>query len=48
MVNVIDGFMKAFLNSLKNDTEPPVTAEEALDVVKLHVNLCSKIHELFS
>lgn len=40
-------FMKAFSNSLKNDTDPPVTAEEALEVVKLHADLCAEIHKLY-
>jgi len=40
-------FIKDFVNSLKNNIEPPVTAEEALEVVKLHTDLCSKIHKLY-
>ncbi|WNZ29538.1 MAG: Gfo/Idh/MocA family oxidoreductase [Candidatus Bathyarchaeota archaeon] len=40
-------FIKDFVNSLKNNMEPPVTAEEALEVVKLHTDLCSSIHELY-
>ena len=45
--NMHTEFMKEFVKSLINDTDPPVTAEEALEVVKLHVDLCSKIHDLF-
>jgi predicted dehydrogenase len=40
-------FMKAFKNSLIHNTEPPVTAKEALEVVKLHSKLCATIHEQY-
>ena len=40
-------FVEDIVKSLKNDTEPPVTAEEALEVAKLHEDLCSKIHKLY-
>jgi len=40
-------FIKEFVNCLKNNVDPPVTAEEALEVVKLHADLCSKIHKLY-
>jgi predicted dehydrogenase len=40
-------FMKEFINSLKNNTEPPITAEEALEVVKLQSFLSSLIHERY-
>ena len=40
-------FIKDFVKSLKNNTEPPVTAEEALEVAKLHLDLSSKIHKLY-
>jgi len=40
-------FIKDFVRSLKNNVDPPVTAEEALEVVKLHADLCSKIHKLY-
>jgi hypothetical protein len=40
-------FMKEFARSIINDSEPPVTAEEALKVVELHADLCSKIHESY-
>jgi len=40
-------FMKDFVKSLKTDNEPPVTVEEALEVVKLHIDLCSKIHKFY-
>lgn len=40
-------FMKAFKNSLTNNTKPPVTAEEALEVVRLHKDLCAKISEQY-
>jgi predicted dehydrogenase len=40
-------FIKEFVRSLKNDDEPPVTAEEALEVTKLHIELSSKIHKLY-
>jgi len=41
-------FMKAFKNSLANNTQPPVTAEEALEVVRLQNSLCAKISEQYS
>jgi len=40
-------FIKEFVNSLKKNIKPPVTAEEALEVVKLHSELSSKIHDLY-
>lgn len=40
-------FMKAFVNSLRRDINPPVTAEEALEVVRLHADLCSMIHKSY-
>ncbi|MEM1718911.1 MAG: Gfo/Idh/MocA family oxidoreductase [Thermosphaera sp.] len=40
-------FMKKFAESILNNTQPPVSAEEALKVVELHAELTSKIHELY-
>jgi len=40
-------FMKEFEKSILNDGEPPVTAEEALKVVKLCYDLCQKIHNSY-
>lgn len=40
-------FMKALLDSIINNKEPPVTAEEALKVVKLHTKLSSLIHKSY-
>jgi len=40
-------FMKDFVKSLINNTNPPVTAEEALEVVKLHEELSSLIHRQY-
>jgi len=40
-------FIKHLTDSIIGNTDPPVTAEEALEVVKLHVDLCSKIHKLY-
>ena len=40
-------FMKDFVKSLINNTEPPVTAEEALEVTRLHKELCSKIDKRY-
>jgi len=45
--NMHTEFIKAFLNSILNDTEPPVTAKEALEVVKLHSDLCSTVQKLY-
>ncbi|HIE15152.1 TPA: Gfo/Idh/MocA family oxidoreductase [Candidatus Bathyarchaeota archaeon] len=40
-------FIKDFVNSLENNIEPPVTAEEALEVLKLHMDLSSIIHKRY-
>ncbi|MEM2292298.1 MAG: Gfo/Idh/MocA family oxidoreductase [Candidatus Bathyarchaeia archaeon] len=40
-------FMKEFAKSILNNSEPPVTAEEALKVVKLCQGLCQKIHNSY-
>jgi len=40
-------FIKEFVRSLETGAEPPVTAEEALEVTKLYVDLVSKIHKLY-
>jgi len=40
-------FIKEFVNSLANGTEPPVTAREALQVTKVWEELCSKLHSSY-
>jgi len=40
-------FMKTFLDSIINNKEPPVTAEEALKAVHLHTKLCSLVHKSY-
>jgi len=40
-------FMKEFVKSLINNTVPPVTAKEALEVVKIHEELSSQIHRRY-
>jgi len=37
-------FIKEFVNSIANNTEPPVTAKEALQVTKIWEELCFKLH----
>lgn len=39
--------IKDFVNSLKSDTEPPVTTEEVLEVVRIHTHLSSQIHKRY-
>jgi hypothetical protein len=40
-------FIKEFVRSLKDADEPPVTAEEALQITRLHLGLCFEIHKLY-
>lgn len=44
--NMHTTFMKEFVNSLENNLDPPVTAEEALQVTKTFEDLCSRIAQI--
>jgi predicted dehydrogenase len=40
-------FIKDFVNCINNCTEPPVTAEKALEIVKIQNDLSSQIHKSY-
>ncbi|MGQ9722050.1 MAG: Gfo/Idh/MocA family protein [Candidatus Jordarchaeum sp.] len=40
-------FIKEFVHSIANNTEPPVTPKEALQVTKTWEELCSKLHSYY-